>query len=282
MSENKSSDIYIIKNTGEKDIFSRQKFINSLLRSGTTSETADKIADIIESKLYPGISTGKIYKIALKILKQQTTKAAGKFVLKKAVMDLGPSGYPFEKFLGRLFESRGYDVKVDQTVHGKCVSHEIDVIACNDNEQIMVECKFHSNKGQKSDVKVPLYINSRFKDVEQTWLKDPNLKGLKFYGMVATNTRFTDDAKRFASCAGLRVISWDYPSKDNLREWIDESGYYPITALHSLTKNEKKLLLDKDIVLCRELKDNKKILRSLGFSDLKVEKVLKEAQDIIS
>ncbi len=282
MSENKSTNIYIYKNTGEKDNFSRQKFLNSLIRSGTNPETADKIADIIETKLYPGITTKKIYKIALKLLKQQTAGAAGKFVLKKAVMDLGPSGYPFEKFLGRLFKARGYKVNVDQTVQGKCVSHEIDVIARNDTEQIMVECKFHSNKGQKSDVKVPLYINSRFKDVEHTWIKDPDLAGLKFYGMVATNTRFTDDAKRFANCAGLKVISWDYPEGNSLREWIDESGYYPVTALHSLNKSEKKLLLEKDIVLCRELNDKKEVLKSLGFNDFKIKNVLKEAEDIIS
>jgi hypothetical protein len=144
----------------------------------------------------------------------------------------------------------------------------------------MVECKFHSEKGQKSDVKVPLYILSRFEDVKHTWEKDPQLKGLRFYGLIATNTRFTEDAKEFARCSGLKVLSWDYPPGNSLREWVDESGFYPITALHSLKKKEKSDLLEKDIVLCRELKNHQAILKEIGIQESRIQRILQEASEL--
>jgi Holliday junction resolvase-like predicted endonuclease len=274
--------IYIYKNTGEKDIFRDEKLVQALIRAGASEQEAAKVLKEVKTRLYDGITTGKIYKIAYKILKSQSHGSAGRFRLKKAVMDLGPSGYPFEKFIGRLFKHRGYEVLVDQIVQGKCVTHEIDVIARNEHEQIMVECKFHSEKGHKSDVKVPLYIHSRFEDVSYTWSNDPKLKGLKFYGMVATNTRFTEDAKDFAKCSGMRVVSWDYPAGSSLRVWVDESGFYPVTALHSLKKKDKEILLQNDVVLCRELESNKDLLFKLGFNPGDINKILAEAKTLIS
>jgi len=197
-------------------------------------------------------------------------------------MELGPSGYPFEKFMGRLFENRGYNAMVGQVIQGKCVTHEIDVIANNGQEQIMVECKYHSSVNQKSDVKVPLYIQSRFLDVKAVWEQKEELKNLRLVGMVATNTRFTEDAKDFANCMGLRIISWDYPVKNSLREWIDDSGYYPVTALQSLRKKDKELLLENNLVLCRELEENQDVLKNLGFNTSTIRKVLKEASGLIS
>ncbi len=277
-----NSSIYIYKNTGEKDLFDENKLISSLMRAGASPEEARIVSKEVKAKLYNGISTGKIYKIAYKILRNISKRSAGRFRLKKAVMDLGPSGYPFEKFVGRLFESMGYTVEVGRIIKGKCVTHEIDVIARNKTEQIMVECKFHSLKGQKSDVKVPLYIHSRFQDVKATWEKDENLSGLKFYGMVATNTRFSDDARQYAQCSGLRVLSWDYPKGNSLREWVDQSGFYPITALHSLKKKEKDRLLQENVVLCRELKDHKKNLQEIGLSEGRIKQVINEAEHLIS
>ena len=274
--------VYIYKNTGEKDIFREEKLKSALLRSGASPYEARQVLDKVNSELYTGITTGKIYKIAYKILQSISKRSAGRYRLKKAVMDLGPSGYPFEKFVGRLFAYKGYNIEVDKVIHGKCVTHEIDIIANNGKEQIMVECKFHSQKGLKSDVKVPLYIHSRFLDVKYKWENDEKLKGLKFYGMVAVNTRFSEDAKQYALCSGLKVLSWDYPQGNSLREWIDEAGYYPITALHSLKKKDKEFLLDKNIVLCRELESNQNILNEMGLNDAKVREILTEAKHLIS
>lgn len=279
---NQNRDIVVIKNTGEKDIFDAGKLKQALLRSGASDEEADLVEREVLSKLYDGIHTRQIYKIAYNILQSKSKRSAGRYKLKRAVMELGPSGYPFEKFLGRLFEHRGYHTQVGQILQGKCVPHEIDVIANNGDEQIMVECKFHSSTTQKSDVKVPLYIQSRFLDVKAVWEQKEELKGVNLFGMIATNTRFTEDAKDFANCVGLKIISWDYPVKNSLREWIDDSGYYPVTALQSLRKKDKELLLENNLVLCREIEQNQQLLRNLNFSESAIRKIVKEAKYLIS
>jgi len=99
---------------------------------------------------------------------------------------------------------------------------------------------------------------------------------------VATNTRFTEDAKDFAKCSGMRVVSWDYPADRSLRVWVDESGFYPVTALHSLKKKDKEILLQNDVVLCRELESNKDLLFKLGFNPGDINKILAEAKTLIS
>jgi len=280
--DNHAGDIIVIKNTGEKAVFEVEKLKQALLRSGASNDEVNLVVNDVTRQLYNGIHTKKIYQIAYNILRRKSKRTAGRYRLKQAVMELGPSGYPFEKFMGRLFENRGYQTQIGQIVQGKCVTHEIDVIANNGQEQVMVECKFHSSKAQKSDVKVSLYIQSRFLDVKAAWEQKEELKGINFVGMIATNTRFTEDARDFANCMGLRVISWDYPSKNNLRNWIDQSGYHPITALQSLRKKDKQLLLENNLVLCRELVSNQAKMHNLGFSQSIIKKVLNEAEKLIS
>jgi len=279
---NRQNHLLVTKNTGEKDVFDAEKLKAALRRSGASEHEVNLVEQEVLGELYDGISTKKIYRLAYNLLRNKSKRTAGRYRLKNAVMSLGPSGYPFEKFMGRLFESRGYHVKVNQIIKGKCVSHETDVIANNGTEQIMVECKFHSSTTQKSDVKVPLYIQSRFLDIKAVWEQQPHLKETRFYGMVATNTRFTEDAKDFARCMGLKVISWDYPTGNSLREWIDDSGYYPITVLQSLRKKDKELLLENNLVLCRELEPNRQILRELNFNESSIKKILNEAAHLIS
>ncbi len=272
----------VVKNTGEKDFFNVEKLKTALRRSGATETEVNLVEQEVLKQLYNGISTKKIYRIAYNLLRNKSKRTAGRYRLKNAVMSLGPSGYPFEKFLGRLFENRGYKTVVNQIIKGKCVTHETDVIANNGTEQIMVECKFHSSITQKSDVKVPLYIQSRFLDIKEVWKQQPELNGINFFGMVATNTRFTEDAKAFAKCVGLKIISWDYPAGNSLREWIDNSGFYPVTALQSLRKKDKELLLENNLVLCRELESNKQKLRELNFSESIIKKILAEAKHLVS
>jgi hypothetical protein len=196
-------------------------------------------------------------------------------------MEMGPSGYPFEKLIGKLFEYKGYRTEIGKIVRGLCVSHEVDVVAKNDHEQIMVECKFHRDPGYKSDVKIPLYINSRFLDVQSAWKKMPALNGLHFTGMIATNTRFSEDAIDYARCAGLRLLSWDYPEDNSLKAWIDQSGFHPVTSLSSLKKIHKQKLHDEGIILCRELPDNEEYLKHLGLKPDQIRRVLNEAEAMI-
>jgi Holliday junction resolvase-like predicted endonuclease len=270
--------IYVTKGNGDRVPFDENKLRTALENSGAGINEVDKALAAVKKTLYQGISTRKIYQTAYRILKKSSRHSAGRYRLKKAIMELGPSGYPFEKFMGRIMESRGYRSLVNQHIQGKCVEHEVDVVAVNDREQVMIECKYHSDSKRNCDVKVVLYIESRFRDVAATWKKAEPDSRKSYYGMVATNTRFSEDAIRYAECAGLRLVSWDYPAGNSLKNWIDRSGYHPITSLSQLKTAEKQFLLGKGIVLCRDIKDNVALLEEMGLCENRKSKVLAEAK----
>jgi hypothetical protein len=275
-----NTKINITKASGEHKPFSKEKFLNSLMHSGASPSRAQEILEEISKQLHEGISTKKIYQLAYSKLKKQSKHLAARYHLKQAIMELGPSGYPFEKFIGELLKQKGFSVEVGIIIKGKCVTHEVDVLAKNATHQFMIECKYHNYRGIFCDVKIPLYIQSRFKDVESEWIKNkPNTK-LIYQGWVVTNTKFSTDAILYGNCAGLKLLSWDYPENESLKKLIDDSGLYPITCLTTLTKLEKQKLLENKIVLCKELNANKKQLSEIGMTDNRINNVFDESKKL--
>lgn len=260
--------------------FSSEKLRISLQRAGADEHTIDGILKAVQSELYEGISTKKIYQIAFNLLKKNAGHLAAKYHLKRGIMELGPSGYPFEKYISEILRYQGYDVKVGQIVKGKCVNHEVDVIAEKDHYHFMVECKYHNEPGTVSDVKIPLYIQARFKDIEAAWIQLPG-HGTKFHqGWVVTNTRFTTDAIQYGTCAGLHLLGWDFPSKNGLKDQIDILGLYPVTCLTTLSKKEKQQLLENNVVLCKEVCEDAAHLNKIGVSPSRIDSVLEEGRQL--
>ncbi|MCX8009453.1 MAG: restriction endonuclease, partial [Patescibacteria group bacterium] len=255
-----AENINITKASGNKAPFNKGKLKQSLLRSGATNEQADEITHEVIEMLVEGMSTRKIYKTAFRLLRNYSRPAAARYKLKQAIMELGPSGFPFEQFVGELLKHRGYKTQVGVIVKGHCVNHEIDVIAEKDEHHFMIECKFHNRQGYVCDVKIPLYIQSRFLDVEKQW-KQLDGHSEKFHqGWVVTNTRFSEDAAQYGRCMNMNLVGWDYPRNNGLKDWIDSSGLHPVTCLTTLTHREKQELLDKKIVLCKTLHHNHTVL----------------------
>ena len=275
------NDITVVKASGEKVLFNQTKLTQSLERAGAGEDIIAEVLGSLENQLYDGIPTKKIYRQAYKILNKLSHRNAGRYRLKEAMLELGPSGYPFEHFIGELLKNQGFAVEIGVIVKGKCVSHEIDVIAENEHNHFMVECKFHSSPGKKSNVIVPLYIHSRFRDIIATMQNLPGYNTKLHQSWVVTNTRFTTDAIDYGKCSGMNLISWDYPADTNLRNRIDRSGLHPVTSLSSLKKAEKQKILALDIVTCRNLLDEKNQLLELGFSARRIERITTEANRII-
>jgi hypothetical protein len=272
----KTEHIEITKSSGEKVKFSLEKLRASLNQIGADTQTVNQIIDTVRDELYQGISTKEIYNRAFALLKKKERYLASKYKLKKAIYELGPTGFPFERFVRAILKYSGYKTEIDKVLQGQCVKHEIDVIAHKGNETSIIECKFHSDQGLNCNVKVPLYINSRYQDVKTYWNSNPKNGTELASGWVVTNTRFTEDALQYGNCCGLYLLSWDYPKDNGLKDRIDRLGLYPITVSTLLSGREKQFLLSRDIVLCRELLNDKFYLDHLGVSDVRKERILKE------
>ncbi len=274
--------INIRQASGEEQLYIDNKLRGSLERSGASLAMINDIIYEVEKNLFEGITTKKIHQIAYDMLKKKSRSLAGKYKLKRAIMELGPSGYPFEQYFGEILKNQGFSVEVGKIVEGHCVNHEVDVIAKKDNRLIMIECKFHNSTGMKNDVKIPLYINSRFHDIRRKLSKNNGLENIDFEGWIVTNTRFSEDAIKYGNCAGMQLIGWDYPRQGSLKERVELSGLYPITCLSTLTKKEKKRLLERKIVLCRSLIDNEALLHEINVNRRNLSKVQREAEQIVN
>jgi Holliday junction resolvase len=269
-------NIEITKTSGEKVKFSVEKLKNSLRRSGADEKLVEHTVNLVRDELYQGISTKEIYNRAFALLKKRKSVFASKYKLKKAIYELGPTGFPFERFIAAILDYSGYETSVGIVLQGKCVSHEIDVLAKKNSDYIVAECKFHNEEGRNCDVKVPLYINSRYRDILNFTKNLTNKKLIPTQGWVVTNTRFTSDAMQYGECAGLYLLSWDFPKGNSLKERIDRLGLYPITVSTLLSNREKAFLLSRDVVLCRQLVNDAFYLDHLGVSDGRKERILNE------
>ena len=274
----KNETIVIRKASGKEEFFSFQKLRNSLLRSNATENETDEIVEKLKPQLYQGISTKKIYSLAFRMLKEQSSENASRYYLKKGIMELGPSGFPFEKYVSHLFEHEGFSTEVGVILPGKCVTHEIDVICKKEETLMLMECKYKNQSGINVDVKVPLYIHSRFQDLLQNDLLQKPFTTFK--GWIVTNSRFTEDALAFGHCSGINLLGWDLPFKNSLKDIIDRTGLYPITCLSSLTQIEKKWFLEKGIVLISDLSTNHKLFSRAKISEKRSQMIIAECEKL--
>jgi len=270
----------IIKHSGDIVEYNPDKLKKSLLKSGASKDVVEHILQTIQKEVYEGISTKHIYKMAFGLLKKASSSHAARYNLREAIRLLGPAGFFFEKYIARLFSAEHYETKTNLILQGKCVSHEIDVLIKKNNSLAMVECKFHAGREAASDVKVPMYILSRFNDLKEKKhnVFDSHQNISKCW--IVTNNRFTTDAITFAKCSGLDLLSWDFPKDNNLKAKNDNNYLYPVTSLTTLSLAEKDKLLILDVILVKEIINNSECLERIGLSPARIKNVMREASEL--
>lgn len=264
--------MYVTKASGEKEEFDVEKVRRTCFRAGASKQLANKIAREVGAKVYDGITTREILHLTLKLLKEEP-HAAMRYDLKRAIMTLGPAGFPFEEFMAKVLQNYGYETKVGKTVKGKCVPHEIDIIAEKEGVRYLVECKYHNAPGIPTDLKVMMYTYARFLDLSE-----------KFHqAWLICNTKYTAEAKRFARCVDVKVTGWKYPKRESLKEMVEMKRLYPITILKSVTKPIKERLFQARMMLARDLLDHEleDLKRTTGLSKSVLGKIREETRKII-
>ncbi len=272
--------IKITKASGITEPLNSNKLRDSLLRSGADPDQAKEIIESIISEIDPYTHTKKIYRLARKYLRKINHASGLRYSLKRAIFRLGPSGYPFEKYIGELFRHYGHEVENNVFLEGKCVKHEVDVLAINKREVSFIECKYHNSSGNLTDVKVALYVHSRFQDLRASMKSRYPGKSLK--GLLVTNTRCSKDAVQYAECAGLNIISWSYPENKSLQKLIEDKQLYPVTIISGVKSGLVKTLFDHNIVLLKDLAgmDVERIRTMLSLDKKKAAALKKQADEL--
>ena len=238
----------VLKNDGTKELYNEEKIRVSATRVGVSEGLQDEMLMSIRDRLYDGIKTVEIFQMIKEFLQNSDSPYLSmKYNLKGALAELGPSGYPFEKYVSLLLNEVGYQTTLNQTIAGSCVTHEVDVVASKDNITYFIEAKFHKNPSQRTDVRVTLYIKARYDDIASNW------KGGKTRPWIVTNTRFSTDAIKYSECQNTRITSWGYPKGEGIMDLIEHTGLHPVTIVDGLSSGDKMRLLNSGVVTCRQL-----------------------------
>ena len=261
----------IRKASGEIEPFSKKKLCQSLEHSGLPKVKCKIIADDIAGKVGEGSPTYEIYEKTLSALKGTSPLASIHYSLKKSLFDLGPEGHHFETYTARYFEEIGHQTETCRVLEGKYVKHEVDVIATLKGKRYFSECKFHNHSGVKNDIKIALYVKARWDDLRDG-PEGKNLHG--FY--VISNTKFSIDAITYAKGTGLKLLGVNCPAQHSFLDEIKKLKLYPVTSLTQINKNIKNQLLARNILLAKDLIDEKSFLIKLGLSAGQMEKVFQE------
>jgi hypothetical protein len=270
----------VLKADGTSEFFKVEKLRRSLRRAGASHTEIERIVAQVGARLHDGIRTQEIYRYAFELLRTTEHHAATRYSLRRALFGLGPSGFPFERFLAKLFEAEGYQVVTGITLPGACVAHEIDLAAYNSTHSFIGEAKFHARPGIKTDIQVAMYSYARFLDLQKVKICAEDFCGINEFRLI-TNTKFTTTVEQYATCVGIKLLSWEYPKKDNLHDHIQRAGIYPITVLSGLSQAQITTLINHDIIICKDLIAKPHILSRLYISNTERDRLLSEAKQII-
>ncbi|MDO8521228.1 MAG: restriction endonuclease [bacterium] len=272
----------ITKADGSKEVFDPRLLMVSLHRAGAGEYAAQRIADTITSTIVPGVTSKEIYSRAFALLRKEARPVAARYALRRALLELGPTGHPFEDFISHLYRAEGWEVETRKLMKGKCVQHEVDFYASHkeQNEFLAAELKYHNDPGYKTDLKVALYVKSRFDDI---FACDKPARSCPIdRGILVTNTKFTSEAITYAECSGVELLGWDYPIRDSLFVRMAHALVYPITTVTSLSSAEKRLLLEHGTIAVDEVVRDRRLLDPLHLSSERVGELLAEVEGLLS
>ncbi len=272
----------IVKAGGTSEVFDPQRLVVSLMRAGAGAYAAERISRTITDMVVPGMSSREVYSRAFALLRKESRPVAARYALRRALLELGPTGHPFEDFVSHLYSTIGWHVETRKIIRGVCVSHEVDFYASHPGESVYLaaELKYHNDPNYKTDLKVALYVKSRFDDI---FACDPAIRACPIdRGLLVTNTKFTSEAIAYAECAGVELLGWGYPVNDSLFMRMTQAKVYPITALTRLSRAEKNLLLDTHVIAVDQVVKDRRLLDPLHLSADRIGELLAEAEGLLS
>ena len=275
------AQIVVKKSTGEREPLMIDKIIVALRKAGANNKIAEKIATYIEHRIKKNVTTKTIYKMTLDKLRAEHPAIAARYSLRNAIFKLGPAGFEFEKYIMLLFRAHGYKAHLPEILQGKCITHEVDVLAKKDGKAIMMECKLRHATNIYINIKDTMSTWARFKDLEDgaRLKRCPKVDEC----WLVTNSRFSHDSERFGDCKKMTLLAWDHPSEKPLPAWIDKKKLYPVTVLHSFCRAHLKAFGKAEILLLQDIVEYSidELKEKTGLPKKQLEPIIKEAKTVL-
>lgn len=209
--------ISVIKHGGQKEAYDPQKVLRSILRSKVNEKEAQRILSRVEGRLYDQIPTEELYRIVGREMVRRGLKEGSRLYQMRESLALMDS-IDFEKFVKEILAAEGFESQWNKKIDGGCIDHQIDVIAKNkQGDFFFVEVKHHRNYHRDSDLGNVVELWGRLEDL----LKGYQLNKHEFdfrNAWLITNTKFSEHAKKYATCKRMRLTGWRYALSDEGQE----------------------------------------------------------------
>lgn len=252
-------NVLVTKADGTRQLFDKEKVMNTCIRMGASRENAEEIAEKIEQRVYDGIESYKILRMIFSLLGKHRPMVRAVIDLRESLSLMKPKP-DFERYIQILLQDRGYSVSTNQIVKGRCVGHEVDAIARRNGETYIVEVKHHLNFHARTGLDESRIAWAILEDVNEAF--EQHMSDLRINkAMIVTNTKYSEEAKFYGECKGIQQIGWSSSSNGGLQSWIEEKRLYPITYLKNLKVVDRERLSSSGIILVSQLVD-------VGISDL--------------
>ncbi len=270
--------MYVLKRDGRLEKFNREKIIKTCLRAGVPIDVAKEIAENVKREIYNRIPTEELYKIVLSHLRRFERSHAYLYRLKESVAELEPTA--FEKFTKLILESLGYNAIWNVIIDGKCVDHQVDVVAEKDSKKYLIECKRHVNPHRFCGLGVGLQVQARLEDILDGFKEGKNK--YNFYkAWIFTNTKFSEHIIRYADAKGILLTGWRYPENNGLEEIVQENKLLPVTLL-PVANNIKLKLQEKEIITLNDfLAARSRKLEKCGISENRISSLRRIASEML-
>lgn len=262
----------VIKYSGEVEEFNPKKIYHSIREAGGSKNLANEAIREVKRNYHKNITTEDVLNILLKFLKREPG-VSERYDLKRAIMSLGPSGFPFETFFANLLKHYGYKTETGVKLKGKVIYQEVDIVA-QKNKKFMIECKYHNEPGIITKLHPAMYTYARFLDLQKYNFDQP---------WLVTNTKCSFDSIRYAGGVNLKITSWKYPKSESLLVLIENQKLYPITILKFLPEEIKERLYDSRILIAKDLLQYtpNQLRQKTSLSEKEIEKIILKVKEIL-
>ena len=246
-------NVLVTKANGYKQPFDRNKVVQTCLRMGASPQVADKVAGMVERRLYAGISTREILQLTFRFMRKYKPTVKHLLDLRKGLSMMEPKP-EFETYIRTLLANSGYEVESNRILRGKCGEHEVDAIAKKDGVTYFVEVKHHYSYHTLTGLDESRIAQAILEDANDGYLL--GMSTLKIdRAMIVTNTRYSDHAIQYGSCKNILQIGWSSPHTLGLRDMVQNSALYPLSCLRGIRYETRMRLVNSGIVLVKQLLD---------------------------
>jgi len=245
--------VLVTKANGYKQPFDKGKIVQTCLRMGASPQVANQVADMVERRLYEGISTREILQLTFKFMRKYKPAVKHLLDLRRGLSMMEPKP-EFELYIQALLANSGYVVEPNLILRGKCGEHEVDAIARKDGVTYFVEIKHHCSYHALTGLDESRIAQAILEDANDGYMLGvSNLKVDR--AMIVTNTRYSDHAIQYGSCKNILQIGWSSPHTLGIRDMVENSTLYPLTCLRGIKYETRMRLVKSGIVLVKQLLD---------------------------